>query len=58
VSDLFLACYANDYIGYVVPPAAFEQGGYEPGVTFCPPEAEAIIVDTSTRLLREVVSGG
>jgi hypothetical protein len=56
-SDLFLACYANDYIGYVVPPDAFEQGGYEPGVTFCPPEAEAIIVDASTRLLRKVTSG-
>ncbi len=57
VSDLFLACYANDYIGYLVPPEAFEQGGYEPGVTFCPPEAEAIIVDASTRILREVVGG-
>ncbi len=57
VSDLFLACYANDYIGYVVPPEAFEQGGYEPGVTFCPPEAEAIIVDASTRILKEVMSG-
>ena len=58
VSDLFLACYANDYMGYVVPPEAFEQGGYEPGVTFCPQEAEAIIVETSVRLLSEVVSGG
>ncbi len=57
VSDLFLACYANDYIGYVVPPEAYEQGGYEAGVTFCPPEAEAIIVDASVRLLRTVTSG-
>jgi hypothetical protein len=55
VSDLFLACYANDYIGYVVPPEAYEQGGYEPGVTFCPPEAEAIIVDASVRAVREVM---
>ena len=58
VSDLFLACYANDYIGYVVPPEAYEQGGYEPGVTFCPPEAEAVIVDISVRLLGNVVRRG
>jgi hypothetical protein len=58
VSDLFVACYANDYIGYVVPPEAYEQGGYEPAVTFCLPEAEATIVDASTRLLQDVVGGG
>jgi hypothetical protein len=58
VSDLFLACYANDYIGYVVPPVAYDQGGYEPGVTFCPPEAEAEIVDISVRLLGNVMRRG
>jgi len=58
VSDLLVACYANDYIGYVIPPAAYGQGGYEAGVTFCPPEAEAIIVDTSVRVLREAVLAG
>ena len=55
ISDLFLACYANDYIGYVVPPEAYGQGGYEPGVTFCPPEAEAMIVDASVRAVQEVM---
>ncbi|MBI2914082.1 MAG: neutral/alkaline non-lysosomal ceramidase N-terminal domain-containing protein [Chloroflexi bacterium] len=49
---LLVACYANDYIGYVIPPDAYEQGGYEAGVTFCPPEAEAIIVDASLAALR------
>ncbi|HSP56358.1 MAG TPA: neutral/alkaline non-lysosomal ceramidase N-terminal domain-containing protein [Dehalococcoidia bacterium] len=57
ISDLFLACYANDYIGYVVPAEAYEQGGYEPGVTFCPPEAEAAVIGASTRLLQRVATG-
>jgi len=57
ISDLFLACYANDYIGYVVPAEAYEQGGYEPGVTFCPPEAEATVIEASTRLLQRVATG-
>ncbi|HET9477621.1 MAG TPA: hypothetical protein VFP63_09050, partial [Dehalococcoidia bacterium] len=58
ISDLLLACYANDYIGYVVPPDAYAQGGYEPGVTFCGPGAEGEMVDVSVRLLGEVVDRG
>jgi hypothetical protein len=54
IQDLFVACYASDYIGYVIPPEAYEQGGYESGVTFCPPEAEGIIRDTSLALLKDV----
>jgi hypothetical protein len=49
-----VACYANHYIGYVVPPAAFDEGGYEPGMTFVGPEAEAIVVREAVGLLREV----
>jgi hypothetical protein len=56
-TDLLVACYANDYIGYVVPPAAYEEGGYEAGITFCTPEAEGIIVDASLELLRQVTNG-
>jgi hypothetical protein len=52
--DLFTACYANDYIGYVIPPEAYEQGGYEAGITFCTPEAEELVVLEATRLLREM----
>lgn len=57
VEDLLIACYANDYVGYVVPPAAYDEGGYEAGITFCPAEAEGMIVDASLSLLREVTNG-
>jgi hypothetical protein len=57
LEDLFVACYANDYIGYIIPPRAYDEGGYESGITFCGGEAEAIIRDTSVELLREVMSG-
>jgi hypothetical protein len=57
VEDLLVACYANDYIGYVIPPEAYEEGGYEAGITFCTPEAEGIIVDASLELLRQVTNG-
>jgi hypothetical protein len=55
---LFVACYANDYIGYVIPPHAYEEGGYESGITFCGPEAEDIIRNTSVELLRELMNDG
>ncbi len=54
VPDLLMACYANDYIGYVVPPEAYAQGGYEAGVTFCAPEAEAIVRETAVQVLESV----
>lgn len=55
--DLLLACYANDYIGYVVPEHSYDEGGYEAGVTPFAPEAEGIIRDASVKLLREVMNG-
>jgi hypothetical protein len=55
--DLLIACYANDYPGYVIPASAFEEGGYESGVTFFGPEAEPIIRQTAVEMLREVTSG-
>ena len=54
LGDLLVACYANDYIGYVVPPGAYEEGGYEAGITFCAPEAEGMFVEASLGVLREV----
>jgi hypothetical protein len=55
IADLAVACYANHYIGYVVPPEAYDQGGYEAGITLLAPEAEAIVVREAVRMLREVV---
>jgi Neutral/alkaline non-lysosomal ceramidase, N-terminal len=57
VEDLLVACYTNDYIGYVIPPSGYEDGGYEAGITFCTPEAEGIIVGASLELLRQVTNG-
>jgi hypothetical protein len=57
LEDLLIACYANDYIGYVTPPAAYAEGGYEAGITFCTPEAEALFVDASVKLLDDVTAG-
>jgi neutral ceramidase len=54
VRDLPVACYANNYIGYVVPAPAFDQGGYEAGVTWLGPEAEGLIKAEAVSLLREV----
>ena len=52
-----VACYANHYVGYVVPPKAYDEGGYEPGVTLLAPEAEGIVIKEAVVLLAEV-SGG
>ncbi len=54
VRTLPVACYANNYIGYVVPAPAYEQGGYEAGVTLLGSAAEAIIKTEAVSLLREV----
>jgi neutral ceramidase len=54
VPDLLLACYANDYIGYVAPPEAYAQGGYVAGVTFLAPEAEGIMRRTATEVLESL----
>jgi hypothetical protein len=56
VHDLLVACYANDYLGYVVPEAEYDRGGYETGITFFAPEAESIIRETAIEMLRQVTS--
>ena len=58
VEQLLIACYANDYIGYVVPEHAFDEGGYESGVTFFTGEAEAIIRESAAEMLLEVSRDG
>jgi neutral ceramidase len=54
--DVLIACYSNDYIGYVIPEDAYTQGGYESGVTFFAEGAEALVRDEAIALLREVAS--
>jgi hypothetical protein len=56
VRHLPVACYANHYAGYIVPAAAFDEGGYEPGVTWLAPEAEAIVKREAVALVGEVTS--
>jgi hypothetical protein len=58
IEQLLIACYANDYAGYIVPEHAYDEGGYESGVTFFTGEAEAIIRKASLELLREVCRDG
>lgn len=58
LGELIVAGYANDYVGYVVPGHAYDEGGYEAGVTFFAPEAEAIIRKVSLEALREVCDDG
>mgnify|MGYP005839144365 FL=1 len=54
IEDLFIACYANDYVGYLVPPGTYDQGGYEAGVTFCSPSAEPLVRTAALEVLRTV----
>jgi len=51
IDDLIVACYANDYVGYVIPEDAYAAGGYESGVTFCSENAERMIADAAISLL-------
>ena len=51
IQDLIVACYANDYVGYVIPEDAYAAGGYESGVTFCAENAERMIADAAATLL-------
>ena len=55
IERLLVACYANHYMGYVVPEAAYEEGGYEPGVSLLAPEAEAIAKAAAIDLMKEVL---
>jgi neutral ceramidase len=51
---LFISCYSNDYIGYVAPPPAFDEGGYEAGATPFGPDAEQTVVDAAVELLHSL----
>ena len=45
----------NEWISYMMPPEEFDQGGYEPGVSFLAPEAEAIAKTAAIDLMKEVL---
>jgi hypothetical protein len=49
-----VACYANHYIGYVVPESAIAEGGYEPGISMVGADAEGIVKREALALVREV----
>ena len=51
---LLVACYANHYVGYLVPRHAFDEGGYEPGVTMLDETAEETVRAAAIDLVREV----
>ncbi len=50
--NLLVACYANHYVGYLVPAHAFDEGGYEAGVTLLDETAEETMRGTTVELLR------
>lgn len=54
--QLLVACYANHYIGYLVPEHAFGEGGYEAGVAMVDETAEATMREAAIALVREVTA--
>jgi neutral ceramidase len=57
IRDVLVACYANHYVWYVCPPAVYEEGGYEAGITLFAPEAEAIVKREALAALTEAMGG-
>jgi hypothetical protein len=51
---LLVACYANHYVGYLVPRHSFDEGGYEPGVAMLGETAEETLRLAAIDLLREI----
>ena len=54
IENLLVVTYANDYPGYFCRAEAYEQGGYEAGVTPFGPEADAMLVEAAVAALAEV----
>ena len=54
LENLLVITYANDYPGYFCRAEAFEQGGYEAGVTPFAPEADGLLVEAAVRVLASV----
>jgi neutral ceramidase len=54
IENLLVVTYANDYPGYFCRAEAYEQGGYEAGVTPFAPEADGMLVEAAVAALAEV----
>ncbi len=54
IENLLVVTYANDYPGYFCRAEAYEQGGYEAGVSPFAPEADAMLVEAALAALEEV----
>ncbi|HEX6030787.1 MAG TPA: neutral/alkaline non-lysosomal ceramidase N-terminal domain-containing protein [Tepidiformaceae bacterium] len=54
IENLLVVAYANDYPGYFCRADAYEQGGYEAGVTPFAPEADGMLVAAALAALQEV----
>lgn len=52
--NLLVIAYANDYPGYFCRPEAYEQGGYEAGVTPFAPEADGLLIEAAVGALRQL----
>jgi len=50
---VILVGYCNDMVGYVVTPEAFEEGGYEAGVTLFEPHSGAKMLDTVRAMIEK-----
>ena len=53
--------YANDYLGYIAPPSAWEQGGYEVGLgmwSILGPEAYGLLLDAGRALTAGLFADG
>ncbi len=54
LANLLVVTYANDYPGYFCRPEAYEQGGYEAGVTPFAPQADMMLIEAAVAALMEV----
>jgi hypothetical protein len=54
IADLLVVAYANDYPGYFCRAEAYDQGGYEAGVTPFAREADRLLVENALAVLEEV----
>ncbi len=55
IPHLLVACYANHYMGYLVPRHAFDDGGYEPGVAVVDETAEETVRLAAIDLVRRAM---
>jgi hypothetical protein len=57
-SRLFIACYSNHHVFYVVPRHAWDEGGYEPGVSVLDETADDLFRSAARGLLADLAGPG